>query len=694
MAKRRRRTKTTPKSSLAEWQPWLVVRRVALAQAFVIIAAALWIYWPVLNGGFIWDDGWYITLNPLLHDWSGLWKYWFSPGSWIEYYPINGTLLWIQYQLWGEHTLGYHLVTLALHITGALLVWRLLAQFGLRLAWLGGLLFAIHPVQVQSAAWICELKNTASLPLAVLAMSAWINFEEHGRKRDYQLALLLFVLSMLAKITMAPFPIVMLLYAWWKRGRVGLDDFKRAAPFLVISLALVAVTFHASGIYQRQGHSQPVIIPVGDPLTCIARSAVLWWFYLASSLFPVDLTPVYPRWTISANSLSAWLPLLALFVLALWCWIKRQTWGRHVLLGLGFFGLNLLPFLGFIGISYMIDMWVELHLLYLPLIGVIGLVVALVEDVRNKLPASSRVIPLGATAVAIVVLIVGARTYAGWFTGEETFWTRTIHRNPNASLPYQDLGCYYIEVKRYPEAIDNLRKGIAILPTYDFGYYNLGIALEKSGRPEEAKVQYQTAIQLNPLKPDSYLNLGELQRHQGNVDEAEKTFREGLKYTPDSEGLAVNLAGILLGRGQINDAIQLYDHAAELNPGIAQLQYDYGSALLKAGNLPSAGDHFSKTIELNPQMAVAYQGLGAVLAQTGHLPDAIDEFETALGLDPTLGPARNDLARALVQSGRIPAAIEQFQKVLQYHPGDTQAQQNLTRLQQYLQQNPAAAGAK
>src|ERR1700677_4177319 len=282
MVKRRRRSAAARESSsaaarffIAKLKPWLLARRVLLAPAVVIYFSALWVYWPALDGGFIWDDTWYITINPLLQTWTGLWKLWFSPGSWIEYYPINGTLLWVPYQLWGEHTLGYHLVSLTLHITGALLVWRLLGQFGLRLAWLGGLLFAIHPAQVQSVAWICELKNTGSLPLAVLAISAWIDFEQSGRTRDDQCAFLLFFLSMLAKITMAPFPIVMLLYAWWRRGRVGAVDFKRAAPFLVVSLALVALTHHASVAYESQGHQQDVIISLGDPATYIARFGVL-----------------------------------------------------------------------------------------------------------------------------------------------------------------------------------------------------------------------------------------------------------------------------------------------------------------------------------------------------------------------------------------------------------------------------------
>ena len=126
----------------------------------------------------------YLSQNPLLHDPARLWKAWFQPGSFIEYYPLEQTVQWVQWQLWGNDTFGYHLTNVCLHLLGAFLVWRLLSKFGLRLAWLGGLIFAIHPMMVESVAWISELKNTLSLPPFLLAMCAWIDYEERGRKQD------------------------------------------------------------------------------------------------------------------------------------------------------------------------------------------------------------------------------------------------------------------------------------------------------------------------------------------------------------------------------------------------------------------------------------------------------------------------------------------------------------------------------
>jgi hypothetical protein len=149
---------------------------------------------------------------------TGLWSIWFEPGSQLDYYPIKASVQWLQWHLWGMDTLGYHLTNVVLHILSALLVWRLLSKFGLRLAWLGGLIFAIHPVQVESVAWIAELKNTLSLPPFLLAMCAWIDYEERGKAKDYFLALGLFLVAMLCKLTVVLFPLVILLYAWWRRG--------------------------------------------------------------------------------------------------------------------------------------------------------------------------------------------------------------------------------------------------------------------------------------------------------------------------------------------------------------------------------------------------------------------------------------------------------------------------------------------
>jgi len=253
--------------SLENWQ--LVLLRVA-----VIAVAGLWIYWPALYGDWISDDIMYVSQNPLLRDPARLWKAWFAPGSFIEYYPIEEWVRWGQWQLWHQDTFGYHLTNVVLHVINALLVWRLLSKFGLRFAWLGGLIFAIHPMQVESVAWISELKNTLSLPPLLLALCFLIDYEENRNRNDYFLALGLFLVAMLCKVSMAPVPFVILLYAWWKRGRIVWSDLQDSVPFFAISFVLGMTAVFIGTWYLQIHHESPDVVPIDGFFSRLAMAGL------------------------------------------------------------------------------------------------------------------------------------------------------------------------------------------------------------------------------------------------------------------------------------------------------------------------------------------------------------------------------------------------------------------------------------
>jgi len=665
----------------SSWRTWL-------PQFLLIAGMTLWIYWPALRGGLIWDDQWYITMNPSLHDTSGLWKFWFRPGSWVEYYPVHETVLWLQWQLWGENTLGYHLTSVFLHIINALLVWRLLGKFGLRFAWLGGLIFAIHPVQVDSVAYICELKNTLSLPCFLLAMGSWINYENSKSKRDYENALALFLVAMLCKISMAPFPAVNLLYAWWKRGRIDWSDAKACAPFLLIGFVLAFVTAWAGDVYEKAGHNLIGGTPLTGVLSRIDAVGLDATVYFARCFLPVDIMLVYSQWSLHPHALIQYLPWLVFAGVVYVLWTKRRTWGRHVLLGLGFFLLVLSPFLGFIGVSYMNFAWVMDHYLYIPIIGLIGLVVAGVGDLAARIPARSRPFAVGISAGLVGLMAWVSHAFAGLFVSEEIFWTHVLQRNPTVWIARQNLGSRLLELERYPEAIEQEKAAISLRPDSWDGYYNLAFALAKLGRDQESEEQYRVALRLNPGYPKIYLNLGEMKRRTGQMAEAEAIFRQGLKMVPDDASLGTDLAGILEQTGRVSEAIEVYQHVADLNPDLAPLQYDLGTALFHAGKLPEAEEHFENAVTLDPKIASAHENLGVILAQSGRLPEAIEQFQDVIEIDPQSLTARNNLAMALAQTGNIPGAIEQFKKVLEINPGDAKARETLAKLQQIeLQRN-------
>lgn len=506
--------------------------KLPILRALLIVMAGCWVFAPALHGDWLMDDDLYLTQNALRGDPARLWKIWFAPGSLIEYYPIEASLQALQWRLWHFDTTGYHLTNLALHLLGALLVWRLLAKFGLRLAWLGGLLFAIHPVVVESVAWVAEFKNVLSLPPFLLAMCAWIDFEARGRKRDYALSLGLFLVAMLCKISMALFPLVILLYAWWKRGRIGWGDLKAAAPFLAVSLVLGLTTILVGDWFRHAQHQEGPPIALGGMAARLALAGMSLSFYFGKCLWPVGLLPIYPKWTIDPPSLVQFLPWPILMAAIAWFWTKRRGWGRHALLGLGFFLINLAPFAGFNPASYMGISWVMDHFLYLPMIGLIGLAIAALERIEDGLSESGRALSAVPIALVMGLLAWGSHSYAALFIGQETLWTYTVQHNPGAWLAYNNLGNIEFETGRLSEAIDHYQTALRVNPNAVEARNNLGMALRLKGRPADAIGQFEDALKINPHFALAHVNLGDTLSELGRTAEAIDHYREALEINP------------------------------------------------------------------------------------------------------------------------------------------------------------------
>ena len=616
------------------WLPW---------QVLAVVAAVLWVYWPALNGTWQWDDDLYLTKNPLLNDPARLWKAWFVPGSFIEYYPIEETVQWVQWQLWHEETFGYHLTNVLLHAASALLFWRLLAKLGLRYAWLGGLFFAVHPAEVESVAWIAELKNALSLPPFLLAMCAWIDYDERRSPRGYAIALAWFVAAMLCKITMAPFAFVILLYAWWKRGRVGWTDVRAAAPFLAIAVVLAAVTIYAGQVYVKD-----VVPNTGAPDGLLAKLALAGSslaFYFGIFLWPVGLLPAYAKWSVDPPSSLLFLPWFLLLVLILFAWKARRTWGRHVLLGLGFFLLFLAPFLGWHWVSYMDFTWVMNHFLYIPGIGLIGLLVAGLEKVVALAPKQMRPVALGVVGVVVVLLALAAQQEAALYRDPETLWTYTEQHDPKSYAAHNQLGVALNQEGDAAGALDQFEQAQALEPDFAEASNNLGTGLLENGRAAEASDAFRQAVKLDPGYAIAHYNLGNALKQSGQVLEAIDQFEESIKLDPLNAEAENNLADVLLAAGRNDEAFAHFARAAKISPGYAGAQYNWGVALLKAHDVSGAIGHFQRAVEIKPDYVEAHFNLGVALYQTGHTPKAIAEFQAALRLRPDFAPAQNILAQ-------------------------------------------------
>jgi tetratricopeptide (TPR) repeat protein len=681
-----------------------------LGWAGLIVLGGWWVYQPALQGGWLWDDYVDIVRNPVIHDPSGWWKIWLAPTGW-HFFPLKSLVQWAQWQLWQEQTTGYHITNLALHVTGALLLWRLLMRLGLRHGWVGGLLFAVHPVTVESVAWIAELKNTLSLPLLLLAALAWVDYDERGRGRDYARSLLLFVAAMLAKSSVVMFPGCLLLHRAWRHGRISRSAVRASLPFFAVSLGLGVVTVWFE---QPQDLAIGALMPVLGFWSRLAGAGGAIGFYFLKCFAPAGLSPVYVEWPLAEPSLLWFLPWLAVLVGGALLWRSWATWGRHAGLGLGFFLLNLVPVLGFVPMAYHHIAWVADHFVYLPLVGLAGLAAAGADGFGQRPGQWSRpLVPALGLGLA-AVLAVPAHRYAAVFRDEEALWSHAVAVQPDswlahhelafvlartqrpdgAILHYQaalrlkpanadaanNLGNALLAKDRIAEAIAVYQQAIRARPAYAEAHANLGNALARAGSRAEAIAACEHALQLDPACLPAHVTLGDLFSQDGRQLEASRHYAAALQLSPDDPVLLNNQATLLLQLGRPAEAQRHYEQAVQLAPGYVEARVNLGYALSTLGQTDAAVATWREALRLAPNTAAARVGLGNVFVQSGHPAEAEEQYRAALQLQPNDAEVRNNLAYALAQQGRIDEAVRQCEEALRLQPGYAAARENLARL--------------
>jgi tetratricopeptide (TPR) repeat protein len=548
-----------------------------------IIALAVWfVYAPVVHGTFVWDDELEILGNAVLRDPAGLAKIW-SGNAGPDYFPLKSTVQWLAWRIWGQDPTGFHLLNIGLHLASALLVWAVLRKLGVRHGWVGGLLFAVHPVAVESAAWISELKNTLSLPLLLLSILCFLG-RPSGRPAT-ALSLGFFLLAMLAKSSVVMLPPTLLLYAWYRNGRIGWADLRSTAPFFAIALSLGLVTLY----FQTHRAMAPLAaLPLqgaGPRMACAGLSAA---FYVGHVLAPVVLLPIYPRWDVADPSALQFLPWPGFAALILWLWTRRRTWGRPVLLGLGFFLLNLAPVLGFLPMSYQAVSWVADHFAYVSLVGAAGLAAAGFAALEARLSGSGRRWLWAAAGIVLAGLAVESRGYAGKFSDPEKLWSYTISVAPDNVPALNNLGVVYYNERRNAESIAVFQKALRIDPDYGDGHTDLGGEYLIEGRLPEAIAEFRKAAKLEPGVALTHFNLGNALDQYGQIPEAIAQYEWAIAIQPDYVVAHINL-GVLYGRtGRLDEAIVQFQAALRVQPdnAMARTDLDYTLRLRQSGRPP------------------------------------------------------------------------------------------------------------
>lgn len=536
--------------------PWLL--------AIVLVVFTLLAYEPVWHAGFIWDDDVLIVENQMITGTDGLHRFWLTTEA-PDYLPLTSSLWWLEWRAWGRDATGYHVANVLLHVINAVLVWIILRRLRVPGAWLAALVFALHPVNVATVAWISEQKNTLSMFLYAMAIVLYLRFDEDGRWSWYSLSLAAFLLALLSKTAVVMLPFVLLGCVWWLRGRVQRKDFLCIGPFIVLSLALgvVSVWFHHNRALVLGGLTDRT----GNVLSRLAAAGWALWFYLYKAILPWNLCAIYPKWNVDASRWISYVPTLALMGCFTLFWWKRRSWGRPLLFGLGYFAVMLFPVLGFFHISFHEYSFVADHWQYHAIIGVIALAVAAGVTVCSRMGQSGQSLGMLASVALLIVLGVATWTRACVYAGSETLWRDTAAKNPNVWVAHYNLGNSYLQAGRIEDAITHYEQAVQIEPGHQEVHNNLAFALLQAGKVNDAVAHLEQVVRINPNSTEGHYNLANAYLQAGRVQDAIGHYEQVVRLNPDYVEAHVNFGFALAQRGKFDEAVQHWEAALRLDPG-------------------------------------------------------------------------------------------------------------------------------
>jgi tetratricopeptide (TPR) repeat protein len=607
----------------------------------LLVLLTLLVYWPALHGGLIVDDRDHIT-RPEWQSLAGLGRIWFEIGITSQYFPLLHTAFWLEHQLWGDAVFGYHLINVLQHATSALLVVAVLRRLAVPGAWLAGFIFALHPVAVESVAWIAEQKNTLSTLLGLAAVYVYLGFDQDRRPSRYWVAGGLFVCALLAKSITATFAPALLVIFWWQRGRL---EWRRDVLPLVPWLAIGAVFGLFTAWYERvyaNARGASFDLSLIDR-TLIAGRALL--FYVRTLVWPANLMFINPRWTPDATAVHALFPAAIVVIGVALVWLARGRRGPLAVFLL-YVGL-LLPTLGFLNINWFNFSFVADHFQYLPSIALIAGTATGLTLVTHRLLGSR-------TPIAIVVIggLIAAlcglqtRQQSANYRDAETLYRRTIVQNPACWLAHNNLGAILLERGQNDAAIGEFLATLEARPNHVPAFNNLGLAFSRSRQhlPDAVRA-YETSLQLKPNDPNISLQLAEV-----------------LEQMPERSGDAASAY-----RG----VLQLASNTAEAHAGLARL-------LGAAGNLPAAMAEIQSAIRLAPRTAAFHSELAEMLVAANRGSEALSSLETVVRLQPDNADAHYNLANLLSDlPGRAADAVSHFEAALRQRPDDPAIHNNL-----------------
>lgn len=663
----------------SSWEPGA---RILFPALLVVTALA---YYPAWHGGVLWDDNAHLT-RPDLRSTAGLWRIWFDVGATQQYYPVSHSAFWLMHRLWGDATTGYHLVNIALHATSAFLLALILRRLAVRGASLAAFIFALHPVQVESVAWMTELKNTLSGACFFGAALAYLRFDRRRDVRAYGISFALFAAAVLAKSVTAALPAALLVVFWWQRGLGWRRDVRPLIPFFAFGTAagLTTAWFERTLNGARGAEFQ---LTIADRVVLAGRAV---WFYAAKLAWPSHLSFIYPGWDVDGRQWWQWTYPAAAALVAVACWSIRRRSRAPLAIVLLFLGL-LFPALGFFDVYPFRYSFVADHFQYLASAVLISTFAAFARkpdlsafgatslaELRRGLGEA-----LGWLGPAIVVILA----FLTWsqsrqYKDEATLYATTLERNPECWLCHNNLATATLHGSdaEFQAALAHLRDALRLNPRDPEAHNNMGGALQRMGRYEDALREHEEALRLNPALVEARYNVGVCQQALGHIEQARVEYAEAVRAQPDYAMAHYNLGTALTLLTRTGEAEAEFNTAIRLAPEFAPAHDGLAVILLRTGRIPDAVSEFKTATRIQPDYAPSHYKLALTLANAGLTEEALDEFAQAVRYAPASPEMHHDYGVALANAGRFDDAAAQFRETLRLQPDNASAKQNLGRL--------------
>lgn len=666
-----------PRTSAQHWPSWLI--------GAALLVATLAAYQPAWRGGLLWDDDRHVTRHEL-QSFDGLKRIWFDLGATQQYYPVTHSAFWIEHRLWGDATFPYHLANIGLHVLSAVLLLIILRRLGVPGAAFGACLFALHPVQVQSVAWISELKNTLSGVFFLLSALWYLRFDVDRHTRDYAGALALFVIALMAKSVTAVLPGVLLVALWWRRGHLNWRrDVVPTIPFFALGAAAGLFTAWVERTYIG---AQGADFHLSAIERCLIAGRAIW-FYLYKIFWPAELSFEYPRWSIDQTSASQYVYPIAVLALLIVCWFLRRR-SRAPLAALLMFGGILFPALGFVNVYPFRFSFVADHFQYLALIPIVVLVSSALAVASDRLGATHPVIAVSAGLIVIAALSTITWNQSHEYTDALTLYRSILQKNPSSWLAHDNLGAL-LRPTAPEESLEHLTEAVRIKPGSDVGHYNLANLFQQTGRFDEAIREYNETIRLSPHMALAHYNLGSTLLQMGRLAEAETAFNDAVRIDPNLALAHSGLCRTLQAIGRAEDARRNCETAITLQPNLAVLHYDYAGVLHAQDRLDQAIVEYTAALGLRPDSLEVHNDLAGVLQQAGRFEEARQQYDTAVRLNPEFGLAHSGLCSSLMTLRRLDEARRECETAVRLQPDLAVARYDLGNvLLQQGRQNDAA----